>query len=58
MNKMGRPLSIDEYDLMNFFATGPNLGDPDFSWNYNCNEFPVEDGAMQVSFTIVSCSNR
>ena len=49
---MGKPLSVDEYDLLNFFATGPKPVAPDICWNYNCNEYVVENGAMQVSFTI------
>ena len=53
---MGKPLSVDEYDLLNFFAIGPKTVDLDIPWIYNCNEYLVEDGAVHMSFTIYPSS--
>lgn len=45
-------MSVDEFDLLNFFATLPEQLDPDVPWTYNDSVYEVADGHVQISFGI------
>jgi hypothetical protein len=45
-------MSIDEFDLLNFFATPPEQLDPDVPWPHNDSLYEAVDGHVQISFAI------
>lgn len=45
-------MSIDELDLLNFFAIPPEQRDPDVPWPYNDSAYEVGDGHIRISFAI------
>jgi hypothetical protein len=50
-------MSIDEFDLLNFFAKFPQQLDPDVPWRYNDSVYEVVDGHVQISFAIAPSVN-
>ena len=45
-------LSIDEYDLINFFGTAPTQLDHDVPWQYNDSTYEVADSQLSCSCEI------
>lgn len=45
---------IEEFDLLNFFATTPEQLDPNVPWTYNDSVYEAVDGHVQISFAIRS----
>ncbi len=49
---MEKNLSVDEYDLLNFFGMNPTQLDPDLPWMYNDSAYEAADAHVHVSFAI------
>jgi hypothetical protein len=49
---MKRSLSIDEYDLVQFFSALPTQLDEGVPWEYNDSVYDATDSRIQVSFAI------
>jgi hypothetical protein len=53
---MGKIISVDEYDLLEFFGTIPAQCDAGLPWMYNDSAYEVTDGNTQMSFALVPSS--
>lgn len=54
---MEKRLSVNEYDLLNFFETNPTQLDADVPWIYNDSTYEASDGHVQISFAIAPSVN-
>src|SRR5436190_9967813 len=49
---MTKSLSIDEVDLLNFFAVEPTPLEPGIPWAYNDSVYETSDGRRHISFAV------
>lgn len=49
---MEAPLSVDEYDLLDFFGCLPTKQDGEVPWKYNDSAYEVAESGVLVSFAI------
>jgi hypothetical protein len=53
---MATKLSVDEYQLLDFFAAAPKSVDHDISWLYNNSVYEASGGDVHFSFALIPAS--